>query len=753
MPVVAKVVVGRSTGRALDYLVPRLLQIRVRAGTRVLVPLRTRVVQGIVIDISSSPGNESEKGLRAICEVSDAPSIQPVLISLAHWMAKYYCCSLGAALRCVLPSVLRKAQVRTLPRRGCYIFRSAREIDANERSLLEEKPPCQARLLLSLQHPERKLTLADAEKRVKRTSTLAHGTSTLAHGLERRGLVCIEKEQVYRHSQGKELCSQNRASELSAEQKTALREVAACIRDPEHSRPILLYGATGASKTEVYLGAIEETLRLGRTAMVLVPEISLTPQISEQLRSHFSSIQDQVIVLHSHLSRGIRVDAWRKIHSKQVRVVIGARSAVFSPINDLGLIIVDDEHEAAYKQEESPKYHARDIAVLRASQEKCAILLGSATPSLESFLNTRNGKYHLLRLGSHVDSCSLPVMRILDLRQLRRLGGRRQPILSEPLCSAIQERLNRREQTILFLNRRGFSTAMICTICGHVCQCPNCSLSMTYHHTGRLICHLCSHTVPSPSKCPSCRNSSIRHTGIGTQKIEEISRQLFPTARIVRVDADSMTRKNAYEEVLELFKLGQIDLLIGTQIIAKGLHFPNVTLVGIVNADFSLHITDFRAGERTFQLLTRIASSIRRGTIRGEVLIQTFTPFSPYIKFACQRNYEGFFEQEIRFRRYCGHPPFSHLILLTLRSSSREHADSLAKKVAHELAATLPPTVRIGEAVPAPLQRVKGKFRFHLAIRAKGISVVARALRITLDKLSIPSDVALSVDVDPHQLL
>jgi len=746
MPIVAKVVVGRSTGKALNYLVPRLLQNQAKVGTCVLVPLRTRIIQGIIIDVSNSVGNELERGLRAICKIAgEAPLVQPVLIGLAHWMAEYYYCHLGVALQCVFPAIVRKAQALPPLRRGCYVFRLARKIGVNELSLLEEEAPCQARLLLNLlKNPEGKLTLTEVGKKMKRASTLARR-------LEQRGLVCIEKTQAHRHLRGREIYLQGRVSTLSTEQKAALQEVVAYIRDPENSRPILLYGATRSGKTEVYLGAIEETLRLGRTAMVLVPEISLTPQMAERLRSRLSPIQDQIIVVHSHLSRGSRVDAWQKIHSKQARVVIGTRSAVFSPLHDLGLIIVDDEHEGSYKQEESPKYHARDMAVLRAAREKCVILLGSATPSLESFLNTRKGKYRLLRLGNPVDNCSLPAMRILDLRQLRR--GSFQSILSEPLCSAIQERLNRREQTILFLNRRGFSTAMICTTCGYVCQCPDCSLSMTYHQGIRLICHLCGHTAAAPSKCPSCEDFSIRHAGIGTQKIEEISRQLFPTARIVRVDADSMTHKSNYEEMLELLKLGQIDLLIGTQIIAKGLHFPNVTLVGIVNADLSLHVTDFRAGERTFQLLTRIASSARLGAIQGEVLIQTFTPFSPYIQFACHRNYEGFFEQEIQFRRYCGHPPFSHLVLLTLRSSSREHAESVTKRVAHELAMILPPTVRIGEAVPAPLQRVKGKFRFHLAIRTKRVSVIVRALRVTLDNLPIPSDVALTVDVDPYQLL
>jgi primosomal protein N' (replication factor Y) (superfamily II helicase) len=744
--VVAKVVVGQSTGKILSYLVPELLQNQVKVGMCVLVPLRTRVTQGVVIDVSESVGNELGGKLRAIYEVvSETLSVQPVLISLAHWMAEYYYCPLEAALQCMLPAVMRKVQA---PSKERYIFKLARKIDADELSLLREKAPCQAQLLLSLlKDPEGKLALADVGKKLKRAGSLARS-------LEQRGLLCIERAQHRRHSCSGKVHLQSRTSALSVEQETALQEVVAYIRDPENSRPILLYEATGGEKTEVYLGAIEETLRLGRTVIILVPEISLTPQITECLRSRLPSIQDQVIVVHSHLSRGRRVDAWQRIHSKQALVVIGARSAVFSPLNDLGLIIVDDEHEGSYKQEESPKYHARDMAVLRATREKkCAILLGSATPSLESFLNTRKGKYRLLQLKNHVENRSLPTMRILDLRQLRRLG-RPQSILSEPLCSAIQERLNRHEQTILFLNRRGFSTAMICTICGYVCRCPDCSLSMTYHHTGvRLICHLCGYTALAPLRCPSCEDFSIRYAGMGTQKIEEISKQLFPTARIVRVDADSMKRKNAYEEVLGLLKLGQIDLLIGTQILTKGLHFPNVTLIGIVNADLSLHMTDFRAGERTFQLLTQIASRARRGATQGEVLVQTFTPSSPYIQFACHRNYEGFFEQEIQFRRYCGHPPFSHLVLLTLRSSIREHAESIAKRIAHKLAVILPPTVRIGDAVPAPLQRARGKFRFHLAIRTKGVSAVVHALRIALGKLPIPSDVALSVDVDPYQLL
>ncbi len=739
---IAQIAVDASTRRILDYLIPESLQGKAEIGTRVRVPLRSRLILGTIVGIS--PG-EDRFGLRPVHEViGNSPLIRPALISLAQWVAEYYCAPLETVLRCMLPVSIREPGTAPRERR---ILKLVRSVDSEEISDLQRTAPRQAQLLtVVLKAKGGKVAFTEVAKELR-------GVNELARSLERRGLVSIEKERVNRDPFAGEIFLPNDAPLLSSEQQEVLNEVITSIREPEHSHPLLLHGVTGSGKTEIYLGAICEALRLDRTAIVLVPEISLTPQTVERFKSRFASIQDQVVVMHSHLSEGERFDAWHKIHSGAARIVIGARSAIFAPLENLGLIVVDEEHENSYKQEEAPRYHARDLAVLRATREKCAILLGSATPSLESYFNVRKGKYRLLQLKIRADNRSMPIIRILDLRRLKRIGSA-DPILSPPLCAAIQERLTRQEQIILFLNRRGFSTALICTVCGHVCQCSDCSLSLTYHRVdSRLICHLCGHTAQLPAGCPGCGDPAIRHSGIGTQKIEEISRRLFPTARIARMDADSMTRKNAHREVLGRFKSGQIDLLIGTQMIAKGLHFPNVTLVGIINADLGLHLPDFRAGERTFQLLTQVAGRAGRGEMQGEVFVQTFTPFSPAIQFARHHDYEGFFEQEIQFRQCFGHPPFSRFVLLTIRSAHRERAEFSAQTLARKLTTILPPSVLLGQPAPAPLEKVKGQFRFHLSLRAKSASSLVRLLRPLLDKMSFPQDVRITIDVDPYQLL
>ena len=373
----------------------------------------------------------------------------------------------------------------------------------------------------------------------------------------------------------------------------------------------LLHGVTGSGKTEVYLQAIAHALEQGKGAIVLVPEISLTPQTVERFKARFSSgrLQTLVAVLHSHLSTGERHDEWHKIRQGRARIVIGARSAIFAPIEPLGLIVVDEEHEHTYKQEETPRYHARDVAIVRGRMEGATVVLGSATPSMESFYNCIKGKYTLIDLPERADDKKMPVVRIVDMREAAR-GGKGIPIFSHQLQEAIAQRLEREEQVILFLNRRGYSTSLQCPLCGFVAGCPNCSISLTYHrHERHLCCHVCGHTEPVPPVCPNekCRNPAIRYAGIGTQKVEDTLGKLFPQARVVRMDSDTLKRKEDYRRILGDFRVGKIDILLGTQMIAKGLHFPNVTLVGIIYADLALHQPDFRAGERTFQLLTQVA--------------------------------------------------------------------------------------------------------------------------------------------------
>ena len=425
--------------------------------------------------------------------------------------------------------------------------------------------------------------------------------------------------------------------------------------------------------------------------------------------------------------------------------MIGARSAVFAPLKNLGLIVVDEEHETTYKQEEAPRYHARDIAVVRAKIEKCVVVLGSATPSLESYHNATTGKYRLATLTQRVDEKQMPLMRIVDLRQERR-KEKAAAILSERLRAAIADRLEKREQTILFLNRRGFSTSLLCSNCGEARNCPNCSVALTFHRhpaaAGRLSCHLCGHTAAVPKKCPACGKDALIYAGFGTEKVESTVAQIFPKATVRRMDADSMTRKEAYRETLSDFRTGKIDILVGTQMIAKGLHFPNVTLVGIINADLALHLPDFRAGERTFQLLTQVAGRAGRGETSGEVFrANLHAVFSPSIQFARHHDFAGYFQQELEFRERCDFPPFKHAILITVRSAHEGRAKFSAETLVRRLKESLPEEFILGDATPAPLEKLQGQFRFHILIRGEAIMRLSRLVRETLDKLPFPEDV------------
>ncbi|MDP9291500.1 MAG: primosomal protein N', partial [Verrucomicrobiota bacterium] len=537
--------------------------------------------------------------------------------------------------------------------------------------------------------------------------------------------------------------------ELNAEQKEVFAPVSAAIENPADSQPILLHGVTGSGKTEIYLQAIELVLARGKTAIMLVPEISLTPQTVERFKGRFSATQTEVAVLHSHLSQGERHDEWHKINEGRARIVIGARSAVFAPLENLGLIVVDEEHENSYKQEETPRYHGRDVAVMRAHMEKCAIILGSATPSIESYYNAATGKYKLVHLLARVDDRKMPFIRVIDLRREKE-----KTFLSERLRQAITARLEKKEQSILFLNRRGYSTSLICPTCGYVCECPNCSVALTFHRAlAKIICHICGHSALAPKKCPSCADPAIRYSGTGTEKVEDSVAKIFPHAVVRRMDADAMTRRDSYRETLGAFRAGKIDILVGTQMIAKGLHFPNVTLVGIINADLGLHMPDFRAGERTFQLLTQVSGRAGRGDVEGEVFVQSFTPFSPSIQFARHHDYQGFWEQESEFREKWQYPPFTHMVLVTVRSPHQVKASFSAETLHRRLTEVLPATVLLSKPAPAPLEKSHGNFRFHITMRTNAILRLSRQLRDILEKLTFPDEVHATVDVDAYQLL
>lgn len=737
----ARVIIDRAIRRELDYAIPETLAERVNIGSRVRVPFRDNSALATVVAVLDETDATGVRPIDAV--IGSAPALNAKLLELARWMSAYYCCSIETVMRSLLPQVIRRAEVSWKKR---LFVRAARVATEEEIEKLGRRAPKQAELLAAVLKLDAPIAAAD----LLRQTSLDNAT---LRALQKRGLIELTEEAVQRDPHAEEQFVATKNLELNAEQAVALVAVEEALGAPDAARPLLLHGVTGSGKTEIYLQAIRSALTRGKTAIVLVPEISLTPQTVERFKSRFAEAADMVAVLHSRLSEGERHDEWHKIQSGRARIVIGARSAIFAPLENLGLIVVDEEHETSYKQEEAPRYHARDVAVVRGKLESCVVLLGSATPSLESYHNAQRGKYRLLNLTQRVDDNQMPLIRVVDLRNEKR-KAKSLTIIGDKLHTAINDRLDKREQTILFLNRRGFSTSLLCSACGEARDCPNCSVALTFHRTAsRLSCHLCGHTAAVPKKCPACHEDALIYSGFGTEKVEAHVTQLFPQAVVRRMDADTMTRKDAFRETLRAFRSGKIDILVGTQMIAKGLHFPNVTLVGIINADLALHLPDFRAGERTFQLLTQVAGRAGRGETPGEVFVQTFTPFSPSIQFARHHDFPGYFEQELEFRERCDFPPFKHAVLLTIRSAHEARAQFTAETIARRLREALPDEFVISSPTPAPLEKLQGQFRFHILMRGEAIMRLSRLVRETLDKLPLPEDVLASVDVDPYQLL
>jgi primosomal protein N' (replication factor Y) len=759
---IARVTLELALRREFDYLIPPELIGQIDVGSRVQVPLGARKVLGCVTALAEESAHTK---LRPIFKVIGAQTlVTPKVLKLSRWIGEYYCCAPEIALKSVLPDAVRQEQagwreqlyVSALPFAGELpkLTRRQKEIW----NIIEEQ----------------------REMRLQELIELGETTAATIRQLENKGLVAISPQISERDPYAREHILPSQPLPLNPAQASALAQIIAAMgrkgnpkaetrgpkegRDPkaegrsERVSVFLLHGVTGSGKTEVYLQAIAHALEQGKGAIVLVPEISLTPQTVERFKARFSSgkLQTLVAVLHSHLSSGERHDEWHKIRQGRARIVIGARSAIFAPVDPLGLIIVDEEHEHTYKQEESPRYHARDVAIMRGQMEGATVVLGSATPSMESFYNCTRDKFKLLQMLERVDDQKMPVVRIVDMRQTLR-HGKGIPVLSPQLKEAITQRLERREQTILFLNRRGYSTSLQCPLCGYVANCPNCSISLTYHRQEqKLVCHICAHTGPVPAACPNenCRNPAIRYSGLGTQKVEETLNKVFPEARTVRMDSDALKRKEDYRRILGDFRAAKIDILLGTQMIAKGLHFPNVTLVGIIYADLTLHQPDFRASERTFQLLTQVAGRAGRGDIEGEVFVQAFTPFHPAIQYARRHDFTGFYDQELEFREQLKYPPFSRIALLTLKGRNQEKVEFYAEHVKRDLNTLLSDVkdLVVAGPAPAPLLRAETYYRYQIMLRAQRMSGLSKKLAQLMQSIALPEDISLAVDVDPVDL-
>jgi primosomal protein N' (replication factor Y) len=730
---VVSVLIDLALDRRFDYAVPEELRETIEVGAMVTVPFRTGTRHGYVVAVSDHSNFGILKPL-----VSVDGQIPPSLMALADWMASYYCCARERAVQALLPAPVRSRKVK--PKLRKMVTLAERDDIPDILVELETKAPRQATALKLLVRSH-----SVSQAFLCRESGLSSGSLA---SMAKNELVVIREEEETRDPFANAQVLPTSPLTLNDEQAKALAQINEAI-DANRAGTILLFGVTGSGKTEVYLQAIARCLTQDKTAIVLVPEIALTPQTVERFRARFG---DEVSVLHSRLSDGERFDEWTRISRCEVRIVVGARSALFAPFRNVGLIVVDEEHETSYKQDQAPRYHARDVAVMRGQLDKAVVVLGTATPALESFYNVQQGKYELARLPSRIDDRELPTMEIVDMAA--EAAALDQPqILSRRLISLIGDTLANSEQAMLFLNRRGYATHLRCLKCNFVAECDDCSCTYTYHrHNERLVCHLCGALRPVPDKCPSCKDPEIRFAGLGTQKLERVTRGIFPNARVLRMDSDTMTRKDSYRKALASFRAGEVDILIGTQMIAKGLHFPNVTLVGIVFADLALNLADFRAGERTFQLLVQVAGRAGRGDLPGRVLVQTYTPFHPVLATAMKQDYEAFYEGEMEERAQLSFPPKSHLALVHFRGEDEATVADSAGRLAEYLTPELSSRASLFPPMPGPVARKRGQYYYQLMIMTAHIVAVSNYLKLALKHFHAGKGVQIQVDIDAYSM-
>jgi len=793
--ILAEIIVGiRSDNldKSYTYRVPQGMEIQV--GSRVVVPFGRQRLEGYCIALMTPAGNGEQVDFeyKEIAELlDDAPVLTEELIELSAWGAARWLCRRTDLLQAMVPAGLRWTTSKWVT-----LLEDA-EADTPELLWLRENGPValvswqkifpavartdelrrlQQKGIIKLKNRESRgigqkkvqnahlLSAGQAGLPAGKKQELAlqllreHGSMALSaladagvsratiHSLAKKGWIVISEQAVRRDPLAGEIFLASGSLKLTEAQAEAIRQVESA-RNGTGREVVLLHGVTGSGKTEVYLQAIGKVAAAGMGSIVLVPEIALTPQMIERFVARFGS---QVAVLHSRLSAGERYDEWWRIATGEALVVVGARSAVFAPFKQLGLIVLDEEHEASYKQDEAPRYHARDVALWRANKHGAALVLGSATPSLESYSAALSGEYGLCLLPERVENRPLPPVDIVDMRQELREGHR--SIFSRALLSALEKVQQDKKQAILLLNRRGYATFVLCRGCGFVMRCKMCNVSLKFHLAEELLrCHYCDYGEPYPSQCPVCASNYIRHFGTGTQKVAEELHKHFPAIRAARVDADSTAQKGAYQKIFGDFKSGSVDVLIGTQMVAKGLDFPNVTLVGVITADTTINLPDFRAGERTFQLLTQVAGRAGRGNFAGKVLVQTYTPEHYAIQAARTHDYEAFFAQESKARKELEYPPYAVFIRLLLTGADEGKVVEAASLLASLLAAT-----EILGPSPCPLERIRGQFRWQVVARGQVLEPLLLTVREAAEnfrKNQLSASVRLVLDVEPQSLL
>ena len=817
----AEVALPIHVRQTFTYRLPGEIAIAARVGSRVTVPLGKKLLTGFIVALSERADEDVvQSEIRDVDELLDEePVIAPDILELTRWMSDYYYAPWGECLRAAMPAGSTSSSERMLAITdlGRYALRDLDSSSAGSNSKLEaleliadatainsralEKHFPKAKANALIRHLERdglirvwqqpvetrmkprlqnavRLTgpAADASASLneKQRRVVAHlGSSSTAMGLsdllaaadvsssvvrtlEKRGVVEVFPREVRRDPlAGIEAginTDDGESISLTVEQQNALDQITAKI-DQRSYATFLLHGITGSGKTEIYIKAIRAALIKGLSAMMLVPEIALTPIFSRRLRAEFG---ESLAMLHSSLSEGERNDEWRRIRNTQARVVIGTRSAVFAPLADIGLIIVDEEHDTSYKQDETPRYSGRDTAIMRANQAGAVVVLGSATPSIESYANAKNGKYIYLHLQTRYGERPLARVETIDMREVFKRHGKQQ-IFSDELREAIEQNHARGKQAMILLNRRGYSSFVLCRSCGLAVGCPNCDVTLTYHRfDASLQCHYCGYIRPVPKTCDACEGQYIHYVGLGTEQLEARLKEMYPRMNIARLDRDTSRRRGGFEQIIMEFASGGIDLLVGTQMIAKGHDFPNVTLVGVISVDAGLGLPDFRAAERTFQLLTQVSGRAGRGDKPGRVIIQTYHPEHYAIQCARTQGYEQFYQREIQFRRTMSYPPFSALINILIHDKNLERARQTAAALAHHLRETADERkLRILGPAPAPLSRLKGEHRIQVLIKAQNRSSAREGLDIAMDRLEAESHNprSISIEVDPISLM
>lgn len=733
----------KNLNKIFDYNVPTDLEGTICVGDRVLVPFGNKKTfeEGFVIGLKE----KTEYKVKDIVKIQNEIKLTKANIELAKLMAKRYFCNISDCIKLMLPpgtiSKNIENRIKDKKQRFVYLKKDIEEIEQD----IESK-------IIKSEKQKRVLNFLIQNDGIQTTDleVITDTTSAILKTLQNKEYIEIIEQEVERNPFINKNIERTNKLKLTPEQKEAFEKIEKEIKE-ENYKEFLLYGVTGSGKTEIYLQAIEEVLKKGKTAIVLVPEISLTPQMVDRFISRFG--QEDIAVLHSKLSVGERYDQWKKIKKGECKIVIGARSAIFAPINNLGLIIIDEEHDSSYKSETNPRYNAKELAGYIAKQNSIPLILGSATPDVCTYYKAKNNNIELLELTKRANNSKLPIVETVDLRM--ELANGNKSILSEKLYNEIEKNLLDKKQTILFLNRRGYSTFVMCRDCGYTVKCKNCNITMTYHlNTNKLKCHYCGHEEKSVLECPECHSKNIKYFGTGTQKLEEEINKIFPNASTIRMDIDTVSKKNSHEEILNKFKNENIDILIGTQMVVKGHHFPNVTLVGVIAADSSLYIEDYKASERTFQILTQVAGRAGREKLPGRVIIQTYNPENFAIECSKKQDYDKFYETEIELRKQLKYPPFCDIISIGLTDIDNNKIKNVSERLYKNIKNLIEKentNIFIYKPLPCPIDKIKNRYRWRIIIKGKLtnklINVINKAIEITNSKTT-----RIIVDTNPSNL-